>query len=73
MNGSTDLRTIQQKLITYFQKKAKDEIDAVKWESLENETYRLSIYRDGVQSAFLFTKSELQSCFLEGWELSLEE
>lgn len=71
MNGSTDFRTIQQNMTTYIQKNANDNVDALKWEPLQNGTYRLLLYRGREQTALLFTKSELQSYILEGWQLRL--
>ena len=73
MNGSTDIRTIQQNITTYMQKKAKDKIDAMKWESLEDRTLRLHLYRGGEQSVLVLPKEELQSYILTGWELRFQE
>ena len=73
MNGSTDLRTIQQNIITYIQKNAKDKIDALTWEPLQNESYRLILYKGGKQATLQFTTPELQSYILEGWEQHLQE
>ena len=73
MNGSTDLRTIQQNITTYIQKNAKDKIDALKWEMLEDGTFRLILYRGGVQSVLVLPKEELQSYILKGWEKRFQE
>ncbi len=73
MNGSTDIRTIQQNITTYMQKKAKDKIDAMKWESLEDRPLRLHLYRGGEQSVLVLPKEELQSYILTGWELRFQE
>jgi len=73
MNGRTDIRTIQQNITMYIQKTANDRIDALKWESLEDGTHHLLLYRGGKQAILLFTKSELRSYILEGWKERLQE
>ena len=73
MNGSTDLRTIQQNITTYIQKNAKDKIDALRWESLGDGKHRLLLYRGGEQSVLELPKEELQSYILEGWGLRFQE
>ena len=73
MNDSVDILTIQTIIEWFFKKNYHGKIDAMKWESLEDRTLRLHLYRGGEQSVLVLPKEELQSYILTGWELRFQE
>ena len=73
LNGSTDILTIQLNIEGYVQKNYHGKIDAMKWESLEDGTLRLVLFRGGEQPTLVFTKQELQTYILKGWERGLQD
>ena len=68
MNGSTDIPTVQVNIEWYLKKNYHGKVDVMTWESKADGIYHLHLYRSGEQSDLVFTKQELQSYLLAGWE-----
>jgi hypothetical protein len=73
MNGSVDIPTIQTNIEWYLKENCHGKIDAMQCESLGDGALLLLLYRGGKRSALVFTKKELQSNILKGWERRFEE
>ncbi|UCF98428.1 MAG: hypothetical protein JSV89_02580 [Spirochaetaceae bacterium] len=66
MNGNADIPTIQANIEWYLKKNHHGKIDAMKWESVEDGTYRLLLFKGAEQSVLAFTQKELQIYILKG-------
>jgi hypothetical protein len=73
MNGSADIPTIQANIEWYLKENCDGTVHAMNWEAVGDGSLRLLLYRGGKQSALVFTKKELQSYILKGWEQHFQE
>ena len=73
MNGSADIPTIQANIEWYLKKRNDGTIYLMQWEEPEDKTLRLLLFRGEKPSVLVFTKNDLQSYILKGWEQRFQE